>query len=163
MANSFGLSTLLSAMLMFVPMACAEETIDQDSTAAAYYLTPSQLEATTARARQGSGDSAYRLAQYYLYVRADTSQALQWLRVAHNVGHREASYELIMTLYGLGTPSSCEEAALLIKQELSRAHHPEEASIVEQLREIWLGMPGHDNCRAEIEHLRGRESSGSMQ
>lgn len=163
MANSFGLSTLLSALLMFMPMACAEEAIDQDSTAAAYDLTPNQLEATTAQAKQGSGDSAYKLALYYLYVRADTSQGLQWLRVAHNAGHREASYELIITLYGLGTTSSCEEAALLIKQELSRDHHPKESNMVEQLREMWLGTPGNENCRAEIEHLRGRESSGSMQ
>ncbi len=163
MANSPGLSTLLSALLMFGPMACAEEAISHDSTADAYNLTPNQLEVTTARARQGSGDSAFRLAQYFLYVRADTSQGLQWLRVAHNVGHREASYELIMTLYSMGTPSSCEEAALLIKQELSRAHHPEEANIAEHLRGIWLGAPWHDNCRAEIEHLKGRESSGAMQ
>ncbi|MGJ3700610.1 hypothetical protein [Variovorax sp. AFSI2.2] len=69
------------------------------SGAQSFALTDEQRTAFAAKAEAGDTESAFRLSQYYGFLRQDYAQQRHWLSIAAKGGHAVAQHNLAYQLY----------------------------------------------------------------
>ena len=69
------------------------------SGAQSFALTDEQRAAFAAKAEAGDTESAFRLSQYYGFLRQDYAQQRHWLSIAAKGGHAVAQHNLAYQLY----------------------------------------------------------------
>ena len=57
-------------------------------------LTDTQVASFTTRALAGDGDAAWRLCEYYAFIKYDQASALKWMTVAAEDGNVSGQYNL---------------------------------------------------------------------
>lgn len=76
----------------------------------AFVIPPNEIPSLQRDALRGSGEAAYKLAQFYDFVVLDTQEGLRWKIIAAENGHANGMYALGLTLKNRPDEQSKERA-----------------------------------------------------
>ena len=107
---------------------------------ARFNLTKKQKEKLAFKARNGDGEAAFKLSEYYSHIALDKIECIFWLRMAAGLHHSLAEYNLANTYLNLGAAgfsnSLQDQDVPRAKYWFLRAKHDGEQGVDKRLNEI---------------------------
>lgn len=102
--------------------ACAKKPQAMDETMAsaseAFDLSDAELHSLSARADKGDVDAAYKLGEYFAYVKTNRVESIHWFEIAAKAGNYSAMNALVLSLIGVNTEASCMQASYWLDKAL---------------------------------------------
>lgn len=117
-------AALSLTFLMFLA-ACAQKPSSADDTMAssaeAFQLSPGEIDRLKATATAGDTDAAFRLGEYFSFVKRDRAEAIRWFEIPAKAGNYNAMNALVHAYIGVNTESACMQAASWLGKTLDAA------------------------------------------